>query len=120
MIAIPRPRLRHLARRLVAAARAPVARWTRPAPLALALAATPGPRLPRETRELIRRMAGENRLRGADRIRGELLKLDIRVSKRTIQRYLRQARPPRPAGQTWSTVLRNHSPQIWACDFLQV
>jgi putative transposase len=23
-----------------------------------------------------------------------LLKLDIRVSKRTIQRYLRQARPP--------------------------
>jgi putative transposase len=50
----------------------------------------------------------------------ELLKLDIRVSKRTIQRYLRQARPPRPARQTWSTFLRNHAPDIWACDFLPV
>ena len=43
-------------------------------------------------------MARENRLWGADRIRGELLKLDIRVSKRTIQRFLRQARPPRRTG----------------------
>ncbi len=30
-------------------------------------------------------MARENRLWGAERIRGELLKLGIRVSKRTIQ-----------------------------------
>jgi transposase InsO family protein len=55
---------------------------------------------------------------GADRIRGELLKLDIRVSKRTIQRYLRLTRPPRPSGQAWSTFLRNHAGAIWACDFL--
>ena len=33
-------------------------------------------------------MAQENRLWGAERIRGELLKLGIKVSKRTIQRYL--------------------------------
>ena len=46
-------------------------------------------------------MARENRLWGADRIRGELLKLGIRVSKRTIQRYLAQSRSPRPAGQSW-------------------
>ena len=39
MIAVPLPRLRHLARRFLAAARARVARWTRPAPLALALGA---------------------------------------------------------------------------------
>ncbi len=81
---------------------------------------TSAPRLPRATIDLIRQMGRENRLRGADRIRGELLKLDIRVSKRTIQRYLRQARPPRPGGQSWSTFLHNHGPQIWACDFLPI
>ncbi len=77
-------------------------------------------RLPAETVALIRRMAAENRLWGADRIRGELLKLDVRVSKRTIQKYLCAARPHRPAGQTWATFLRNHADDIWACDFLPV
>jgi putative transposase len=33
-------------------------------------------------------MAEENRLWGAERIRGELLKLGIRVAKRTVQRYM--------------------------------
>ena len=33
---------------------------------------------------------------------------------------MRQARPPRPAGQAWATFLRNHAREIWACDFLQV
>lgn len=65
-------------------------------------------RVSAETIALIREMAAANRLWGADRIRGELLKLDIRVSKRTIQRYLRQARPARPIGQTWAAFLRNH------------
>lgn len=71
------------------------------------------------TVDLIQRMASENRLWGAERIRGELLKLAIRVSKRTIQRYMRCARPPRRSGQTWATFLRNHADDIWACDFLQ-
>lgn len=72
-----------------------------------------------ETVELIRRMAKENRLWGAERIRGELLKLGIRISKRTIQKYLDAARPPRPSGQRWATFLKNHSKDVWACDFLQ-
>jgi putative transposase len=38
---------------------------------------------------LIKEMAKNNRLWGAERIRGELLKLDIRVCKRTIQKYMR-------------------------------
>jgi len=80
----------------------------------------PKPRVAAETIALIREMAAANRLWGADRIRGELLKLDIRISKRTIQRYLRQARPPRCSGQAWSTFLRNHAGDIWACDFLPV
>ncbi len=67
---------------------------------------------------LIQRTAIENPLWGAERIRGELLKLGVRVAKRTVQRYMRRARPPSPRrGQSWSTFLRNHT--IWACDFLQ-
>ena len=73
-----------------------------------------------ETIALIKEMARNNRLWGAERIRGELLKLDIRVCKRTIQKYLRHVRPPRPRGQNWRTFLHNHSAEIWACDFLQV
>ncbi|CAA9557829.1 MAG: Mobile element protein [uncultured Thermomicrobiales bacterium] len=57
---------------------------------------------------------------GAERIRGERLKLDIRVATSTIQRYLREARPPRQVGLPWATFLRNHAPAIWACDFLPV
>jgi putative transposase len=68
---------------------------------------------------LIKRMALDNRLWGAERVRGELLKLGIRVSKRTIQKYIRLARGPKPWGQSWSAFLKNHGSQIWACDFLQ-
>jgi transposase InsO family protein len=78
------------------------------------------PQLPRETIVLIKGMAANNQLWGAERIRGELLKLGIKVAKRTIQRYIRQARPLRPRGQTWATFLRNHGKDTWACDFLHV
>jgi transposase InsO family protein len=57
---------------------------------------------------------------GAERIRGELLKLGLRVCKRTIQKYMRQVRTTRPRGQTWTTFLHTHAANIWACDFLQV
>jgi len=73
-----------------------------------------------ETITLIREMAAANRLWGAERIRGELLKLDIRVAKWTIQKYMRGARPPRRSSQTWATFLRTHATAIWACDFLPV
>jgi putative transposase len=78
------------------------------------------PRLSLEIIVLIKEMATNNRLWGAERIRGELLKLGIHVCKRTIQKYMRQARVPRPGGQNWSTFLRNHAKEVWACDFLQV
>ena len=89
---------------------------------ATSAAATQRPQVSAETVALIQRLAGENRLWGAERIRGELLKLGIRVGKRTVQRHMRAARPPRPPGrcQTWATFLRNHAHEIWACDFLQV
>ncbi len=78
------------------------------------------PQIPAETIALIKEMATNNRLWGAERIRGELLKVGIKAAKRTIQRYMRQVRPPRPHGQTWATFLQNHAKDIWACDFLQV
>jgi len=65
-------------------------------------------------------MARDNSLWGAERIRGELLKLGIRVSKRTIQKYTRQVPRLRPDGQRWATFLRNHAGDVWACDFLPV
>src|SRR2546421_3048521 len=73
-------------------------------------------RPPTKRAALIREMAGRNPRWGAKRIRGELLKLGIRVCKRTIQRYMRRTRP-RGDGQSWSTLLRNHV--TWACDFVQ-
>jgi transposase InsO family protein len=65
-------------------------------------------------------MARENRLWGAERIRGELAKLGIRASKRTIQKYMRRARPRRSTSQSWGAFLRNHGHEVWSCDFLQL
>ena len=76
------------------------------------------PQMTAETIDLIKRMARNNRLWGAERIRGELLKLGIAASKRSIQKWIRQVRP-RPQGQGWSPFLRTHINEIWACDFLQ-
>ena len=74
--------------------------------------------LAKETIELIQQMARENRLWGAERIRGELLKLGIRVSKRTVQKYMHARLPDPRRGQSWKTFLKNHC--VWACDFLQL
>ena len=80
------------------------------------------PRLSPETLALIGEMAVENRRWGAPRIRDELLKLGIKVAKRTVQKYMRQARRGLPSDhkrQTWATFLANHADEIWACDFVQ-
>lgn len=78
------------------------------------------PRVPEKTVALIVVMAQENRLWGAERIRGELLKLGVHVSKATILKYMRRGRPPRRRGQTWATFLRAHASEVWACDFIQL
>ncbi len=77
------------------------------------------PRLSPETIVLIQQMARENLTWGAKRIRGELLNLGITVSKRSIQKYIPADRHEK-SGQTWSTFLKNHFPDIWACDFTGV
>jgi len=77
------------------------------------------PRLNAEVRELIATMARDNPRWGSERIRGELLKLGLVVSKRSIQRY-RQRGPARPSSQTWRTFLTNHAHHMWAVDLLTV
>ncbi len=64
------------------------------------------PRLSPEVRALIARMAFENPTWGTQRIRGELLKLGIAVSARSIRRYRTRA-SNRPPSQTWRTFLSN-------------
>jgi len=68
------------------------------------------PRIDSRCRELIGRLAEENRLWGAPRIHGELLKLGVVASERTVSRYLRE-RPKRPS-QTWRTFFANHIGQL--------
>jgi putative transposase len=77
------------------------------------------PRVSAETISLIREMATKSRLWGAERIRGELLKLGIKISKRTVQKYMRSVRKRRGGGQRWATFVRNHANDIWCCDFVQ-
>ncbi len=48
------------------------------------------------------------------------MKVGIKIAKRTVQRYMRRARPQRSPEQMWSMFLYNHAKDIWACDFLQV
>jgi putative transposase len=77
------------------------------------------PRLSHEARDLIARISQENRLWGTERIRGELLKLGICVSNRSIRRY-RWRKPTRGGTQAWRTFLSNEVKGSWAADLLVV
>jgi transposase InsO family protein len=79
------------------------------------------PPLPKNLRELVREMAAANATWGEERIASELsLKLGIRVSPRTVGKYLDTLRPRggRPSNQRWATFVRNHAKGIVACDFM--
>jgi putative transposase len=83
------------------------------------------PRIPPDLQRLIRTMARENPSWGQERIANELLvKLGLRVSPRTIRKYLPDS-PGASGGnrrrdQRWSTFLKNHAAAIIACDFFVV
>jgi putative transposase len=81
------------------------------------------PALPAEARDLVRRLAAENRTWGYQRIRGELLKLGHDVSATAIRTILRRhGLPPAPrrAGLSWRAFLRAHAGTVLACDFFVV
>ena len=68
-----------------------------------------------EIRALIRKMARANPFWGAPRIHGELLKLGILISERTVSRLLPTNR--RPPSQTWKAFLDNHVNELVSIDF---
>jgi len=87
---------------------------------------TPGrPPIPADLQALIRRIARENPTWGQERIANELLlKLGLRVSPRTVRKYMpkrvHHGRGQRMASQRWRTFVRNHAQAIVACDFCVV
>jgi len=81
------------------------------------------PRLGPETTALILRLARENPRWGFQRIRGELLKLGIKVSATTVRAVLlRNGLDPAPrrSGPTWGEFLRAQAEGIVALDFFTV
>jgi hypothetical protein len=88
--------------------------WTR-----LCRSGKPGrPSIPRQVRDLIRRMSSANPLWGAPRIVGELAKIDIDLPGSTVAKYMVRRR--KPPSETWRAFLRNHIRDIVATDFFVV
>jgi len=73
-----------------------------------------------EIRAVIRRMAAENSDWGAPKIHGELLKLGLEVSERTVARYLQRLRRRGDRAKRWLAFLANHREVIVAFDFFTV
>ncbi len=139
---VKRPRLRRLDRVLLAAAsRAmPRSQWSsflvRPETLlrwhrelvrrkwTYSRRGHPGrPPIEPEVRDLIVRLGRENPRWGYQRIRGELMKLEIRISATTIRTILlRHGLDPAPrrASPTWTEFLRSQAAGILAADFFTV
>jgi putative transposase len=84
------------------------------------------PPLPAELQRIISAMAQDNATWGEERIAAELLlKLGIRVSPRTVRRYMGResgggADKSLVTGQRWATFVRNHAQALVACDFCVV
>jgi len=139
---VKRPRLRHLDRLLLAAASRAMPRglWSsfvvRPETLlrwhrelvrkkwTYKRKGRPGrPPIEPQVRDLILRLGRENPRWGYQRIRGELLKLCIRVSATTVRTILlRHGLDPAPrrGSPTWTEFLRSQAEGILACDFFTV
>jgi putative transposase len=76
------------------------------------------PAVPREVRDLFRRMSRENPGWGAPRIHGDLLKLGINIAETSVSKYL--VRNRKPPSQTWRTFLDNHLTSLVSVDFFTV
>ena len=77
------------------------------------------PSISPEIGDLIFKMANANPLWGAPRIHGELLKLGIKISERTVSGLIHR-RVPKPPSQTWRTFLKIHMKNMISIDFFTV
>jgi putative transposase len=81
------------------------------------------PPLAEDVQQLIVRLARENPRWGYQRIKGELLRLNVQVSATAIRTTLRRHGldpAPRRAITTWRSFLRDQAAGIVACDFFTV
>ena len=76
------------------------------------------PKISPEIFKLVLKMANANPLWGAPRIHGELLKLGIEISERTVSTLI-QRKDPKPPSQTWKTFLKNHVGKV-SVDFFTI
>ncbi len=77
------------------------------------------PKLDAEVKSLVLKLSKANPLWGAPRIHGELLKLGIEISERSVSGIIRRD-GPKPPSQTWKTFIVNHMTDLVAVDFLVV
>ncbi len=77
------------------------------------------PSIDPEIKKLVIKIANANPFWGSPRINGELLKLGIEISERTVSGLL-DRRPRKPPSQTWRTFINNHMKNMVAVDFLVV
>jgi len=78
------------------------------------------PKITEEIRTLIRRLADENPDWGAPKIHGEIQKLGLIVSERSVARYMRKILHRGDPGKRWLAFLHNHRDVIVAFDFFTV
>ena len=76
------------------------------------------PTIPRQHIDFIRRVSVDNQSWGEEKIFEELdLEFGLEHSTSTIRKY--RVRPrPRDDGQKWRTFIKNHSHELFACDFM--
>lgn len=77
------------------------------------------PRMDVEVKSMVLKLSAANPLLGAPRIRGELLKLGIEISERSVSGIIKRNNP-NPPSQSWKTFIRNHMADLVAVDFLVV
>ena len=77
------------------------------------------PSLDSEVKLLVLRLSAANRLWGAPRIHGELLKLGIEISERSVSGIICQHNH-KPPSQTWKAFIQNHMMDMVAVDFLVI
>jgi len=73
----------------------------------------------KEIRDLTRKMAKANPLWGAPRIHGELLKLGIEISERTVSKLMPPC-APKPPSQSWREFFKNHIQNTCSMDFFTI
>ena len=76
------------------------------------------PAVPKEVRDLIRRISKANPGWGSPRIVGELAKLGIEVAQSTVDKY--RIRPTNPPSPSWKAFLKTHMRDLVSIDFFIV